>query len=268
MTLVVSLRNPEGIVLAGDGLSSVYDVIEGIGRFVLHCPTCHAKHTTEKVSITDTLIPSTTCASNQKVFPLFNGFGIGAYGHAHVMEKSVGFALKEMERQFAQNGQTIENLNKVVVLVSHHFRNLLAESLTLHSDSLEAHPAATSPFGFQLVGYAKGIPITVQLDIGKKNIQKTYKNTGITFSGDASVAQTLHRLYKQQKRTSPVHARMSLKDAIDYVIFLIETTAQHQRFSGQMPSVGGDIDVAVITPLDGFQWMQKKLILKTVGDAS
>lgn len=58
---------------------------------------------------------------------------------------------------------------------------------------------------------------------------------------------------------------MALQDAIDFCILMIQTTAAIQRFSdgiaadpGDMPGVGGPVDVAVITADKGFIWIAKK----------
>lgn len=64
---------------------------------------------------------------------------------------------------------------------------------------------------------------------------------------------------------------MTLQDAIDFSVLVINTTAAIQRFSdgikadpGDIPGVGGRVDVAVITPNNGFIWVSKKSI--KVGD--
>ncbi|MFH1679073.1 MAG: hypothetical protein ABIH26_00335 [Candidatus Eisenbacteria bacterium] len=58
---------------------------------------------------------------------------------------------------------------------------------------------------------------------------------------------------------------MTLQDAIDFSTLAIETTTAIQRFSdgiqadpGDMPGVGGPVDIAVITPEFGFQWVARK----------
>jgi hypothetical protein len=58
---------------------------------------------------------------------------------------------------------------------------------------------------------------------------------------------------------------MTLQDAIDFCTLMIQTTSAIQRFSdgiaadpGDIPGVGGPIDVAVITPDKGFVWINKK----------
>lgn len=60
---------------------------------------------------------------------------------------------------------------------------------------------------------------------------------------------------------------MTLQDAIDFCSLAIRTTEAIQRFSdgvamdpGDMPGVGGKIDVAVITRDKGFVWVKKKNI--------
>jgi 20S proteasome alpha/beta subunit len=58
---------------------------------------------------------------------------------------------------------------------------------------------------------------------------------------------------------------MTLQDAVDFCVLMIQTTSAIQRFSdgiradpGDMPGVGGHVDVAVITPDKGFVWINKK----------
>lgn len=65
---------------------------------------------------------------------------------------------------------------------------------------------------------------------------------------------------------------MTLQDAIDFCTLMIQTTSAIQRFSdgiaadpGDMPGVGGPVDVAVITPDKGFVWINKKKL--NVGEA-
>lgn len=58
---------------------------------------------------------------------------------------------------------------------------------------------------------------------------------------------------------------MTLQDAIDFCTLMIQTTSALQRFSdgilanpGDMPGVGGPVDVAVITTDQGFVWVSRK----------
>ena len=61
------------------------------------------------------------------------------------------------------------------------------------------------------------------------------------------------------------YGTMTLQDAIDFSTLIIQTTSAIQRFSdgitadpGDIPGVGGPVDVAVITPDKGFVWISKK----------
>jgi len=58
---------------------------------------------------------------------------------------------------------------------------------------------------------------------------------------------------------------MTVQDAVDFCVLMIQTTTAIQRFSdgisvdpGDMPGVGGPIDVAVISPKKGFIWLNRK----------
>jgi hypothetical protein len=64
---------------------------------------------------------------------------------------------------------------------------------------------------------------------------------------------------------------ITLQDAIDFCVIMTRTTESIQRFSdgtilspGGITGVGGEIDIAVITPDKGFTWLKKKK-LKTEG---
>lgn len=61
---------------------------------------------------------------------------------------------------------------------------------------------------------------------------------------------------------------MTLQDGVDFSQLIINTTSAIQRFSdgivmdpGDMPGVGGPVDVAVITKNDGFKWVKKKEVV-------
>jgi hypothetical protein len=61
---------------------------------------------------------------------------------------------------------------------------------------------------------------------------------------------------------------MTLQDAIDFCTLMIETTSAIQRFSdgikanpGDLPGVGGPVEILTITPEEGFKWVRKKKIV-------
>lgn len=89
-------------------------------------------------------------------------------------------------------------------------------------------------------------------------VQEAVKNLG-----EEQVRKQLRKLEYQIS-----WGTMTLQDAIDFCTLVIRTTAAIQRFSdgivmnpGDIPGVGGDIDVAVITRDKGFIWIKKKNIV-------
>ena len=75
---------------------------------------------------------------------------------------------------------------------------------------------------------------------------------GITRAGDTLIA---NRLIDQSYL--PLFIAMPLQDAVDYAVHLIRTTIDTMRFEPRFPSVGGPIDVLVVTPA-GLEWVQRK----------
>ncbi len=51
---------------------------------------------------------------------------------------------------------------------------------------------------------------------------------------------------------------LSEQAAINFVEFLVDTMIKAQQFSGSIPTVGGDIHIAIITKAGGFCWISKE----------
>ena len=89
----------------------------------------------------------------------------------------------------------------------------------------------------------------------------------LKFVQDAIKNSSKEEIVKQlrQLEYSIQWGTMALQDAIDFCTLMIQTTSAIQRFSdgiaanpGDIPGVGGSVDVAVITPDKGFVWINKK----------
>lgn len=229
MTLIVSLRIPDGIVLAGDSL----------------------------LSTLPTLAVPTTLSYRQKIFPFCGKFGVGTFGADLLAETSVYFSLRLFEERLKR--QPPKGATEIARKVGTEFHNLLVEQLRREDVSVDALPAEQVFLGFQVVGYDESEPRTVEVLVGKEVQLHVLDKLGCTVSGNQEIVQAIWGL---SKSSSPV---MSLQDAIDYAEFLIRTTIDHQRFSQQIPNVGGDIDIALVTPFDGFQWIRQKPLGKILG---
>ncbi|BBZ62980.1 hypothetical protein [Mycolicibacterium monacense] len=61
-----------------------------------------------------------------------------------------------------------------------------------------------------------------------------------------------------QYRLDPVQPGMPLPDAIDLARFMVETTEGYARFRLGADTVGGPVEVASISPHEGFKWINRK----------
>ena len=93
MTLIVSLRIPDGIVIAGDSLSTLM----GQGQFEttigVICPECNHQHEIQPKSPIFP-VPGTTFSYAQKVFPFCGKFGVGTFGSGLLANKSIYFIMR------------------------------------------------------------------------------------------------------------------------------------------------------------------------------
>jgi hypothetical protein len=105
-------------------------------------------------------------------------------------------------------------------------------------------------------------------EVSRKNINP--KNGQVTF-GAAWGGQTdvVTRLLKAKQVAGPdgtlhdigtagmTYQLMNVQDAIDFAIYSVRTTIEMIRFEARPKSVGGPIDVLLITP-EGARWIQRK----------
>jgi hypothetical protein len=75
---------------------------------------------------------------------------------------------------------------------------------------------------------------------------------GVARGGDTHIANRLIA-----KDSLPIFSAMPLQDAVDYAIHVIRTTIDELRFEPRFPSVGGPIDVLIITPSE-LRFVQRK----------
>ena len=62
---------------------------------------------------------------------------------------------------------------------------------------------------------------------------------------------------KQISKPPIIWDAMPLQDAIDFAVFAVKTTIDTIRFQARPKTVGGPIDVLILTP-EGTQWIKKK----------
>lgn len=256
MTLTISVRVPDGIVLAADSLVSISARVTPSGEGV-KCPKCD-----EDIKMSDLKLPSLSISAGSSPFgrKLFNiekrNIGVTVYGAPALNGRTVDSHIREFEKLKIVGKEKVKEVARK--LADYLFAEFKKEVKVL-SKIPEKHVV----IGFQTAGYdEKDVKIgkTFLVKIGRKVIvePKHKKGYGCTFGGDGRVVAKLWKKDPSIPIAEPNYALMSLQDAIDYAVFLIRTTKDYQRFATMVPNVGGDIDIAIITHHGGFEWIQAK----------
>lgn len=255
MTLIVSVKIPDGLVLAGDSLATVMGGLEGRLNFETDCPHCRKK-VKGQVQIPSLNLPATSFSFARKILQFHTRFGIGAYGAGQVGGRTIYYALRELEKE--TEGQPPNSTGDAAQLIGNRLFELLKDEVEGNGKKIEDQPDAWKPVGIQILGYDEKVPKRFGVRIGKKVEIKDVSDHEILVTGQNEVFSALAGIYKKNPQSEPLVGAFSLQDAIHYVDFLIRTTALHQQFSRQIPSVGGEIDIALLTPFDQFSWIHKK----------
>ena len=255
MTLIVSVRTPDGVVIASDGLLPL------VGQGSLEAPvdvTSPEGNHKQKIQQPSVFpLPQKTFLYAQKIFPFCGKFGIGAFGAAGLLEnKSIYSIIRLFEQKLKETSPI--RVTDIAEKIGNEIHGLLKEQFKRENTSVDTIPEDQAVLGFQVIGYDGTDPKTVEVHLGKAVHRRVQHAFGSTISGSQEVVQAIWGLYKTQPESQPPYPLFSLQDAIGYAEFLIRTTIDHQRFSRTMPSVGGDIDIALVTLFDGFQWIRQK----------
>jgi hypothetical protein len=259
MTLIVSLRNPDGIVIAGDSLSTMMGTLQVQGDLNVTCPQCGHQHT-ETATLPGIPMPSSTLSYAQKVFPFMGDYGVGTFGIGQLVGKTIYFAIRELEKELANKPLTQKpgNVTEAAKKIGERALALLKEQTKRDNVDTSAAPDDWRPLGFQVVGYDGAEAKTIELAIGKDVRSTSFTDQGATVSGQTAAVAAIFSSYAANPQDNPNYAAFSLQDAIAYAEFLISTTANYQQFSQTMAGVGGETDIALVTPFDHFVWIRQK----------
>ena len=208
-------------------------------------------------------------------------FGVGAVGGAQ--PRTAASFLPEFERE-------LDNEPRMAV---EEFARRLGE---FYLRQWQAHMPANLPAGNDMVflvggydeGAAYGRVFTLAVPTAPDPVeQHASQNFGATWGGQRTYADRIMQgfddsgvsllqqhlgLTDAQRNAASQHLKennplalpyqfLPLQDCVDLCILLIRTTINMQRFTLDLRGVGGPIDVATVTRIDGFQPVQQKILL-------
>lgn len=228
MTLIVSVLVEDGIILASDSVTTL-NAGAAQGKFE----------------------PTTIKAfpNPPKIFPFFERFGIGIWNQDSIDGKPAYLAIRELEDRFKADSVSFNTVDEVAQTIGEAMAPMEKEN-DLISLFVAGYTGQNAKIVLPLFGISDDSPLALSLH-----------RMGSHAFGEIKVVASVERLYEESGDPDcPPFRMFSLQTAVDYAVFLIRTTTELQQFSRRASTVGGAINVAVVTHLDGFRWIQQQPI--------
>ncbi len=233
MSFLIAVHVNEGIVLASDRRTTYTQTSNENGQQVIKIGV----HTTN---------------STDKTFVCANGAGISTCGDASLLGKPITGYIQEMLR----SGITVEaKTSDIPQIIIEYFYNQ------------KAIPNAN----FIVAGYdtvdGRKVQKLFKVRLADKNIEEIATDTqGASWDGETlTLARLLQNVAIIGKDGNYIPLPLeeilwnyfTLQDAIDFARFAVETTINTMHFKNVVETVGGNVDILVITP-EETKWIQKE----------
>lgn len=236
MSFLIAVHVNEGIVLASDRRTS-YNITQTSGEKTIQRIGIHTTNSTDKT------------------FLCPNGAGISICGDASLLGKPITGFIQEMIRTKINKDCCVEAIPQIIID---------------YFNSLDGVPDTR----FIVAGYdiddTDKKQLLYKVRVKTKDIEKIgTEGQGAIWDGET---YTLTRLIKDvaiktddnQYVDLPYENILweyfTLQDAIDFARYAVETTIQTMRFKNVVETVGGSVDILVLTPNE-TRWLQKEQLV-------
>ena len=267
MTVVVTVKINDGIVLACDS-AATFSNVEGIAVKIYN--------------------------NANKCFNLVKGLPIGGMvcGAGGIGAASMSTISKDLRSRFS--GRNTGHLDWKLPedytdeLVAQRVREFLFE---LYTAAYGDDPPAGFFLAYKVCGYSAGAALPELWDVrfvngscGAPQLLRDERDCGSNWDGEldalsrlllgvgvkfrdvlieegvpeAQVDEAVKKVHGKLM-ASVVHDAMPIQDAIELATFMVQTTIGFMRFNFGAETVGGPVEVAVITKHEGFKWVNRKL---------
>lgn len=255
MTLVTSLRIPDGVILSADSLQTIQGQIQPeLKNYKAKAPNSKEEFDIPLIKMPSINVPTSTTSFGQKLFPFKEKYGITIFGNNVINKRTVYSHIKILENIITEELTLPQIGNKI--------KSYFDNEVKLHVKANPHLKDKKSVLGVQISGFKNSndtIGTTLEYNFGTRTVISEHKDIGFTMSGDNFVAITL---FEARKKYPIDFNTFSLQDGIDFCEFLTNTTGNYQRFAKMIPTVGGEVDIAVITAHGGFKWIKVKELTK------
>lgn len=235
MSFLIAVHVNEGIVLASDRRTT-YSNTHRNGNQLIQQIGIHTTNSTDKT------------------FMCPNGAGISTCGDASLLGKPITGFIQEMIRTKIDEQCSIESIPEIII---DYFKDLPS----IPDTNFIVAGYDTTDSGKQQLLY--------KIQLKTKNIEKIETSLqGATWDGESlTLTRLLQNVAIKKKENEyidlPFEAILweyfTLQDAVDFARYAVETTIQTMRFKNVVETVGGAVDILVITP-EKTEWLQKELI--------
>lgn len=253
MTINVSVRVPDGIIVASDSLASFVLPLQQKIQVAMKCQQCGHDNPPGIINTPPIGLPGNSTPLASKMFYVGN-FGLTFFGASAINGRSLFNHVMVFRTTIYKEGMQIGDVaDGLATMLS----NAIKADINLQGSASPGQPIG----GFQVSGYDDedidvGRTAVVQYFVGKEPVRADYQDHDLTVTGDDRVVKMLFT-----KTAHPNFDRMTIPDAIDYARFLVQTTSDYHRFADKVPTVGGPTEIALITKWIGFRWVERKKIL-------
>lgn len=233
MSFLIAVYVNEGIVLASDRRTT-YTNTQTVDDKIVQRIGIHSTNSTDKT------------------FVCPNGAGISYCGDASLLGKPLTGYIQDMIRTQITKDCHVDQIPQLIIDYFNHF------SVIPDTDFIVA--------GYETIDENKTQTI-IKLNTKTKHIDRIDTSSqGATWQGETI---TLSRLIQNVAIKTPegqyidlpleeiLWNYFTLQDAIDFARYAVETTIQTMRFKNVIETVGGSVDILVITP-DETIWLQKE----------
>lgn len=240
MSFVVTVYIPQGIVMAADSRQVInVEQKPKEGAQPLSLQTISSDYT-------------------NKVFILDNNVGVSVLGEALLGGISMESHLKRLtEERLSKN----DDPEITAVKIMNFFKEKFPQADTsFHVCGFKKEGKISVPYVYALRIVSEEIK---RLNFHQQSQKIIY---GCAWGGESDVITTIlkpHTIFgpDNQPRQAPhipiIYESMNLQDAIDFAIYSVRTTIDTIRFQLRPKTVGGAIDVLLITPEEA-KWIQRK----------
>ncbi len=117
MTLVISLRIPDGIIIAADSLSSTPGRLGVVANINAQCPACKNQFALKDVALPPIPVPGATSSFAQKLFSFKKSFGVATFGMGILTHRTIYFHVKGLQNKIEDN----DSLDRIALKILEYF---------------------------------------------------------------------------------------------------------------------------------------------------